>query len=399
MNRVGAFSIVAGMLITGSLGAVASGQGEWKASYLTHPKKPESRTGVEGDPGRLEDKHWLTIEYSAYPGYQPSLALISEKTEKAEKLPEAETEIGKVMRDLARFSRSDEEKGPRQDFSPEAMAPEARQIVRAALGETKRFRVVDRDVALGFALEEQDFGQTGRVSKRSAAKTGKVRGASYGVRVSVIETNPEKDVKEIKAGAGIIGMAGGALGGIAVGGKVAFCRLNVMVIDVETGDIIFDTMVDGTASEKTRDFGAVMGGVISRKVPLIGGIGGRKKDKTGVILTDAITACAAKAAYHIATQMEDRPFETSVARVDGARVTIVGGSDAGMRAGMELDLLSRGEPITDPATGDTLEWDAKAIGKVRVGEVRERTSSCEIVEGGQGAKVGDIVRYAQARKE
>lgn len=399
MRRVAAYRILIGVLILSGLGTVAVGEGDWKATYLTNPKKPETRTDVGADPGRLEDKHWLTIQYTAYPSFQPSMALISEQKEKNEKLPEAETEMGKMLRDIKKFTDSgSDEEGSGGQFSREEAEAVVRPAVRAALGATNRFRMVDRDVALQFALGEQDFGQSGRVNKRSAIKSGKVRGASYGVKVTVIETNPEKDVKEIKLGAGILGTAGGALGGIAVGGKVAFCRLNVAVIDVETGDIIFDTMVDGTASEKTRDFGAVLGGVVSRKVPLIGGLGGRKKEKTGVILTDAINACAAKAAHHIATKMEDSPFETLVARVDGPKVTIVGGSDAGIRAGMTLALLSRGEVNVDPATGDTLDWETTAIGKVRVVEPREKTSSCEIIEGGQGAKVGDIARYVQEKK-
>lgn len=387
--------LVVVLVVLGSATAVRA-QVEWKASYLQNPKKPEERTPVGADAAGLEDRHWLTLQYSEYAGFRPSMAVLVEK-EKDEALPEAETEIGRMFRDIRRFS-GDGDEGSSEEFSAERMTPAARTTMRAALSATNRFRMVDRGVGLQGAMAEQDMAAGGRVSRRSAVKTGNIRGASYGVKTTVIETNPEKEVRKIQVGAGILGTAGAALGGIAVGGKVAFCRLNVEVVDLETGDIIFDTMVDGTASEKTRTWGAAVGGLISRRIPLLGGGGARSESKQEAILTDAVRACAMKAAHYIATKMEDRPFETTVARVDGHRLIVIGGTDIGLRDGMRLALLSRGSPIVDPATGDTIDIETSRIGSVRVAEVKERSSVIEVVEGGAGAKAGDIVKFDNGKK-
>jgi len=386
------------LVVLNGFGTLALAQSEWKATYLANPKKTEERTVIGTDAGALEDKHWITVQYSEYPGFRPSMAMIVER-EKDEALPEAETPLGAVFRDIARFTRDEDSGESSGQFSPDRMTPIVRPIVRTALGKTNRFRVVDRGVALDAAIAEQDMGAGGRVSKRSAVKIGNIRGASYGVKATVIEANPEKDVRSIKIGAGILGMAGGALGGIAVGGKVAFCRINVQVVDLETGDVIFDTMVDGTASEKTRNWGAAAVGLLTKKLPFgIGGAGVQSQEKQEAILTDAVTACAMKAAHHIATRMEDRPFQTSVAKFDGERVWLIGGSDLGMRPGMSLTLLSNLGYITDPASGDTIDVDTKSIGQVRVVEVKEKVSVCEVVGGGAGGKAGDLARYEMAKK-
>ncbi len=395
-RKISSIALFVSFAACGVTGA-ASAQTEWHATFLQHPKKAESRVSLNGDPAQLEDRHWLTVQFSEYAGFRPSLAVLADAESKQQELPEATTEVGKIMREMRMFLPADDV-GADERFAADRMNPVVKPIVRAALGATHRFRIVDRDVALQAAMGEQDAGAGGRVSKRSAVRIGNIRGASYGVRAMVIETNPEKDVKSIKLGAGVLGTAGAALGGIAVGGKVAFCRINVQVVDMETADVLFDVIVDGTASEKTMDWGGAVGGLVGRRLPLIGGVGAKSSDKREAVLTDAIKVCAAKAAHYVATQLEDRPFQTSVARADGRSVWVIGGEDLGLRSGMQLELLSRGEVLVDPASGDTVDVETRSIGHVRVVDVKEKSARCEASEGSEGAKAGDFVRYRSKKQ-
>ena len=82
-------------------------------------------------------------------------------------------------------------------------------------------------------------------------------------------------------------------------------------------------------------------------------------------------AGANKAAYFVANKLEDIPWQGNVASVTGTKVTIIGGTNVGHLAGMTLTLLSKGADVVD---------------------VQEKFSICVILQGGEGAKKGDLVR-------
>src|ERR1044071_5768400 len=76
------------------------------------------------------------------------------------------------------------------------------------LQATEKFRMVERE-KLGAVLEEQDLAASGRVSKGSAAKIGKLTGAKY----LVMGTVSAYEEKTQGGGGGI------SFGGISLGGK------------------------------------------------------------------------------------------------------------------------------------------------------------------------------------
>ncbi|MGN6185957.1 MAG: CsgG/HfaB family protein [Thermoanaerobaculia bacterium] len=119
------------------------------------------------------------------------------------------------------------------------------------LAGTGKFKMVERD-KLDAVLDEQDLADSGRVSKKTGAKIGKLTGAQYIVVATL--TAFETDVK---------GTGGGlSFRGISVGGKKedAYMAVDLRVIDTTTGEIEFTRTVEARASSGGLALGVYRGG-------------------------------------------------------------------------------------------------------------------------------------------
>src|SRR5258705_3351273 len=110
-------------------------------------------------------------------------------------------------------------------------------LVRQALMSTSRFKMVERTTATQDIIAEQDFGASGRVDAKSAAKIGKIKGTEYTVKATIIELNPEKDTKSIQAAGGAMGSSGPGVAGVGLAGKGPVCPLNGPAIPTQTSEI------------------------------------------------------------------------------------------------------------------------------------------------------------------
>ena len=69
------------------------------------------------------------------------------------------------------------------------------------------------------------------------------------------------------------------------------------------------------------------------------------------------------------------------------------GSAMGVQVQQRLVVYAKGEPLTDPDTGDVIDYIPVPVGKVEVAEVRnDRVSRVNIIEGFGEVKIGDKVR-------
>jgi curli biogenesis system outer membrane secretion channel CsgG len=119
------------------------------------------------------------------------------------------------------------------------------------LAGTGKFKMVERE-KLDAVLEEQDLADSGRISKKSGAKIGKLTGAKYLVVATL--SSFEEDVK---------GTGGGlSFRGISVGGKKeeAYLAVDLRVIDTTTGEIEFTRSVEARASSGGLAVGVYRGG-------------------------------------------------------------------------------------------------------------------------------------------
>ena len=154
------------------------------------------------------------------------------------------------------------------------------------LAATGKFKMVER-AKLGPVLEEQDLAASGRVSKSTGAKIGKLTGAQYLVvaKLSAFES----DVK---------GTGGGvSFRGISVGGKKedAYMAVDLRVIDTTTGEIEFVRSIEARASSSGMSLGVYRGG-------FGGNLGKYEKTPTG----KAIRACIIEIAEYLSCAMVDK---------------------------------------------------------------------------------------------
>lgn len=154
------------------------------------------------------------------------------------------------------------------------------------LVSTGAFKVVERQ-KLDSVLGEQDLGASGRVSKSSAAKMGKVTGAQY-----LITGNVAAYEENTKGTGGGIGFKG-----ISIGGKSqkAYLAIDVRVVNATTGEVEFVRTVEGNAKGGGMSLGFSRGG-------FGGSLGGHKKTPAG----KAIRAALIEATDYLACVMYDQ---------------------------------------------------------------------------------------------
>ncbi|MEQ1834742.1 MAG: CsgG/HfaB family protein [Candidatus Eisenbacteria bacterium] len=331
------------------------------------------------DPKGLKDKEWLQVGYTPYTGFKPRLAVVMSE-EKQSAPGQYSSELAQVIASI--YGQEAQGTNPLNHIE---------DMVRQALGNTHRFTMLERTTAQDDVIAEQDLGASGRVDRKSAPAIGKLKGADYIVKATVIELNPQKESKDIGVLGGMLGTRGLGIGSVGISGKVAFCRLNVRLVDATTGVVLegADLTVDGTSSASGLNLG--LGGLGGVGGNLVGGVGGLTKKKAASI-SDAMSACANKGAYFGARNLEQVPWSGSVADASGGRVMINAGANIGLKAGLELEVLSKGEEVKDPDSGESLGFQTSALGRVRIADVQEKFSTCEIVQGCQGVKRGDVVK-------
>jgi len=93
-------------------------------------------------------------------------------------------------------------------------------------------------------------------------------------------------------------------------------------------------------------------------------------------------------------QMGSLPWQAKVIKVADNMVYINAGSEAGLKVGDVLEVVSKGEDLIDPDTGLSLGSEESKVGTI---EVRDnsigngKASKCAI-KSGAGFKQGDLVR-------
>jgi len=245
-------------------------------------------------------------------------------------------------------------------------------MLTTALVKSGNYRVIER-MELDKILNEQDFGQTGRITAQSAAKVGQVLGVELAVMGSVSEFGYKK------------GETGGAIKGIGIGvsNQSATVGIDVRMVNTSTGEIM--------TAENVRKQKASKGLKIrTRKLAF--------KDQKS--FDESLVGKAAREAIESIVSMidssaDDIPWQAKVIIEKAGVVFINSGEADGLQVGDTFAVYSKGEDLIDPDTGISLGSVDSKIGVIKITDAsigNGKASKCAIVEG-SGFTKGNFVRF------
>jgi len=150
----------------------------------------------------------------------------------------------------------------------------------------------------------------------------------------------------------------------------AHARVNVRLVDVQTGQLIYSEEGDGQAfSEAGSVFGV-----------------GAKADYDSSLNDKAISAAINKLVNNIVEKLLDKPWRAYMLSSDGGNYLISGGKSQGLKQGDIFVIYMKGRKIKNPQTGMLIELPGQPIGKIKVltttgDHPNNEVSVCSVIEG------------------
>lgn len=237
-------------------------------------------------------------------------------------------------------------------------------IVIDSLNQTGRFRLVER-TELSSVLGEQDLAASGRIAKPSGAKTGNVLGAEF--LVQVVVTDYEEDTQGKGGGLGaLVTKKVPLLGGVKVKNSQGRIGLNVRLIDAETSEIVFTKQIESVIKESGLTVGAAG---FSNGI----GLGGFFDKYAKTPIGQAVIAGINEGTYELIKQVGARSAEGSIVKADANQIYLNLGTGS-VSAGDTLRVIELGEELIDPETGISLGGSETVLGEIVVNQVNEKFS-------------------------
>jgi curli biogenesis system outer membrane secretion channel CsgG len=137
--------------------------------------------------------------------------------------------------------------------------------------------------------------------------------------------------------------------------------VNLRLIDVSTGLIIYSEEARGEASTKTKTTMGV----------------GSKADYDAALDDQAISAAISQLVENVINNCMDKPWKAYFLTKDKDGTIISGGKSQGITKGNIFIVKQKGRKVKNPQTGISIEIPGKMVGKVRVLEVGGETPMTE----------------------
>ena len=251
------------------------------------------------------------------------------------------------------------------------MGPAARNHLDTAFSEdatlSAKFTVVER-TQLDLVMKEQGLAASGAVSPQTAAKVGNLLGVKY----IVVGGIDKFAINDTKAG---FGQIGGNL-------QQAAATVNLRFIDTTTGERVLAVSAE---AEVKKGGGFFRDASASRDSQW--GIASEAIEKASkAMLTKFVTGGYIE---RLTTAARPGALEARVVKIDGQKVWINVGAQAGIKVGDTFNVFNVGEALIDPVSGASLGADEKQTGTAAVSEVQERYAIVTL-EGTATAK--DVLR-------
>lgn len=234
----------------------------------------------------------------------------------------------------------------------------AADVFVTALMDSGKFSLIERE-KVDAVLIEQDFGVSGRVTPQTAAKIGKMLGVDLLLTGSVSQFS--------------VSRTGGGFKSLSVGVTKGKVVLQARLINTTTGEIV-------VAAEEKNEKNLV---------------GARYKSANfhqnydyglaNEVMHPAVKKMVVKIVEKSAG-MATSSHSGRVIKVEGNKVWVNIGANAGIKIGDEFEVIRKGEKLIDPDTGLALGSTEESVGKIVVVEVEEKYSVATIQGGNAQAQ-------------
>ncbi len=161
--------------------------------------------------------------------------------------------------------------------------------------------------------------------------------------------------------------------------QIVQAGVNIRLVDVTTGLILYSEEAHGEAETKTKTTMGI----------------GSKADYDSALDDQAISAAISKLVENIINNCMDRPWKGYFLSKDAESIIISGGKSQGIQKGDFFIVKQKGKKVKNPQTGVVIEIPGKTVGKIRVSETGGDTpmteySFVEFVEGNiDGAQISN----------
>ncbi len=245
----------------------------------------------------------------------------------------------------------------------------ASDIMVTELGKTDKFILIERE-QLAKILKEQKLSMTGAIDAATAIQAGKLLGVDAMVTGSVSQFG----VKSVTSEA-IFSQSKK---------QVAEAVVDVRLIDVETGQILYTDSGKGIASTTTGTF---LG---------IGKSGGYDETLEG----EALRAAVVQFVRNIVSQINEKPWSCHIAEVAGTSIYLDAGKESGLDLGQELTVFRLGKVIKSPSTGMVIGRIENEIGRVKVNKYFSANGAiAKVLSKNKTIKAGDLCHLVETATE
>src|SRR3989339_830751 len=240
----------------------------------------------------------------------------------------------------------------------------AADILLTELCKSQKFILIER-AKLDKILEEQKLQSAGMYDANTISQIGKLAGVDA-VVIGVVSQ---------------FGMKTGGSDYLLTQSKqqVAECTVDIRVIEVETGKILY---IDSGKGVSKSSKGSFLG---------MGTKGGYDETLEG----ESLRAAIAKFVDNIVDQVNKRPWSCRVAEVDGNTIYLDAGRESNLKLGTRLVIYRLGKEIKSPDTGMVIGRTEEKAGEIEVIDYFGDNGSTAKIISGSNVQRGNLCRLVK----
>lgn len=233
---------------------------------------------------------------------------------------------------------------------------------------TNKFRLIERE-QIERVIQEQNFGQSGRVDTKTAAKIGKILGVDFLVMGRVTEFSLKST--------GVSGISLKKGVGLGVKSTNAIVAIDARLVDATTAEII--ASVTGKGDKRSTNLSVAV-----EWEAIAFGSDEFRKTNLGIATREAVASAAQQLAdkAYGSDRVPSQPSKLSgvVAYASGNRVIINIGSSSGAKQDMVFVVSRVLEVVKDPTTGEVIDEVTEAVAEIKATEVKDKSTTCTVLK-------------------